>query len=463
MRRLAWLLACSAHCLPLDPPTGTWVLDEGEAGRYGACPTGQRNAAQDECLAACQAAAVYDGLAPPVYMKVVGAAANESHVPLGCSYSRAGKNAHAIFNSCGGGCRAEVGQKLQDRRRHSADLRGKRLLYRLACISNDASADGVASPLQPTRRATRGVSDQLILYTHIPKTGGASFVEDVTSIRRIGLSACAQLHLGKSSQSEWENNIKAAGVPLFLSGGCDFFTYEYRRAELQTLVQPILHGSINVSVTELVLLREPTTHVPSMFMHCQMGTGMKRHKYERTNISQWLSEYAKGNAQVGLQACAYDPRDHQVCALGEGEAVHPQITQTMERARAVVRDAFFVGILEHYGLSLCLLGVKLHGLHSAPVGCQCSNALVGPELTQETHTTHGTQPEKLILTGADLGAIGSLTTHDRVLYSDGLLRFLEDVKDAGLGCWLEMEAKGATDQILQSLRDNTPGAGANPD
>lgn len=285
-------------------------------------------------------------------------------------------------------------------------------------------------------------------------------MEDLTSIQAMGLSACSWLHTGSHNYVAWAKDISEKGVPRFLKswdpskGGCNFFTFEKQRAVLQNLTKPALDAVPDVNVTELVLLREPTTHVPSMFMHCQMGTGLERHNYTRINISQWLSAYDEGSVANAWDVCGYRPRDKQVCVLGDctigEEHVKPQMAEALGRARAVVRNAYFVGILEYYGLSLCVLNVKLHGLSKAPTGCQCKEARAEPKL-KETHRTHGTQPEYLTLTGADIGAIGRLTANDRILYSEGLLRFLTEVEEAGLSCWLEAEPADATDRILLSL------------
>ena len=139
---LAWLLSCSAHCLPhSDRPSRLsaapgWVLDErternAESTWPPSCPPGQRNAVQDECMEAVQAAAVYEGLDVVSYMKVVDVPQDDGAVPYGCSYSHAGNGGgHAVFNRNPAG-------------RSDSSVDG--LTYRLACIDGDASAEGALS------------------------------------------------------------------------------------------------------------------------------------------------------------------------------------------------------------------------------------------------------------------------------------------------------------------------------
>ena len=70
----------------------TWALDVVSAG-LSTCPEGQRNAEQDECLAALQEAV---GAANVTGFKVVNDG-EASPVPHGCSYSRGSSN--ALFNA----------------------------------------------------------------------------------------------------------------------------------------------------------------------------------------------------------------------------------------------------------------------------------------------------------------------------------------------------------------------------
>merc|ERR1711865_1148474 len=77
-------------------PVSTWALGIAAAG-IRACPEGQRNAEEDECLAVLREVI---GAAKVVGFKVVDDG-DGSGVPHGCSYSR--KSSNALFNRNVGG------------------------------------------------------------------------------------------------------------------------------------------------------------------------------------------------------------------------------------------------------------------------------------------------------------------------------------------------------------------------
>jgi len=130
------------------PAPRKWVLEdrlhvqrEGLANhRHHSCPPGQRNALQDECMEAVQAAAQHEGLEAPVNLKVVDVALEDGSeddsqdvrwqhdgVPYGCSYGRDGAGAgHALFNSDPAG---------------RSDSSDRGVTYRLACVNDATSTD----------------------------------------------------------------------------------------------------------------------------------------------------------------------------------------------------------------------------------------------------------------------------------------------------------------------------------
>lgn len=103
-----------------------WALDSrSRAAAAGECPTGQRTASSDECLAAVQAATQRLGL--EVHgLKSVTVGPTEGSVPPGCSYSSFSKT--AVFNRDpvgGDGWLQSTGSHMQARSSEQA--------YRLAC------------------------------------------------------------------------------------------------------------------------------------------------------------------------------------------------------------------------------------------------------------------------------------------------------------------------------------------
>ena len=290
----------------------------------------------------------------------------------------------------------------------------------------------------------------LFFFSHISKVGGRSFVQDAKSLLKI--DPCGPYKMGRGRDlKQWQHTLATRAVPLFRAGLCQFFTCEGPRSQLLEIIQPAVEKAN--AVYELVLLREPTAHMASMYMHCQIGTGMKRHGYVPIGFAEWL----RADPQQALRSCAYERQDYQTRMLGgssDNQEDGAPTVAALGRARETVNTARFVGILEHYGLSLCVLSAKFGPL---PVACNCSgwdgNSTIDDSLgasSVKTHwVRHSTQPEELHLTGADLGVIRDLTARDQVLYSQGVLRFQNEVNALNLGCWLD--SPDASQTLLRRL------------
>jgi len=308
-----------------------------------------------------------------------------------------------------------------------------------------ASTSGI-SPLQPTDvdntivRTPNTKKKPLFFFSHISNVGGRSFLQDARHILK--LSHCGPQSMGgKRNLATWHEALATKAVPLFRAGLCHFFSCEGSRSELLDVIKPALAKADKV--VELVLLREPTTHMASMYTHCQMGKGMRRHGYVPISFEDWL----RADDETAKHSCAYEREDFQVRMLGGSLQETTPTGATLQRAREIVKNAQFVGVLEHYGLSLCLLHVKLLEL---PVACECSEVSGNWSTpSNSSRTQHQTENEALQLTGGDLNTIRSLTARDQVLYSEGVLRFHAEVHSHGLDCWLDQP--DATQLLLQRL------------
>ena len=121
--------------------------------------------------------------------------------------------------------------------------------------------------------------------------------------------------------------------------------------------------------SHLHMLREPHSHILSMYGHCQTRRAKARNEYVPVSFHRWLALAAKfaetGRREDGEameKHCSYNPSNFQTRKLGAD----------LQAAKREVQDAAFVGLLEHYALSLCLLAAVVDG--EAPPECGCAAA-----------------------------------------------------------------------------------------
>jgi len=101
-------------------------------------------------------------------------------------------------------------------------------------------------------------------------------------------------------------------------------------------------------------------------------------------------------------------------------------SEGFEAAQRHVHQAFFVGLVENYHVSLCLLSAKVNG--TLPPGCSCADQ--GDEDTpRQSHFTHGVHlhsPEHL--PSSQLDMIDELTREDSWIYEMARKRFWVEVQ-----------------------------------
>lgn len=118
-----------------------------------------------------------------------------------------------------------------------------------------------------------------------------------------------------------------------------------------------------------------------------------------------------------------------------------------------LRSAFWLGIVELYDVSMCVLSFQLGQYDRNICGCdsrrlQMLNRAVGGvvEIRNPGKATNR-------LSAADLAAIEDMTHKDRILYSYALKLFLGRVKQAEMALGNQLMCAGMDNEDLISLKD----------
>ena len=221
------------------------------------------------------------------------------------------------------------------------------------------------------RESTHDQPSPFYVFTHVPKAGGTSFVDDAPSFA--GLASCGRLHCyGDGSKSA----LQAMGA-LRATEGCNFAACE---GNLSFIVRQLGEGSAEAGraaqapETHVFLLRKPHDHVVSMYAHCVARR--RWHHYEPIGFEDWVRlavaspsyEVQSGRETLDRKDamgkyCSYNPKDPATSRLGGGN---------LSAALEEVHHAGFVGVLEHYALSLCLFRVTV-GAGPLPPACACDD------------------------------------------------------------------------------------------
>jgi hypothetical protein len=177
--------------------------------------------------------------------------------------------------------------------------------------------------------------------------------------------------------------------------------------------------------------------------HCQ--TVSEKTKFLEISLEEWLTMaddwFAKsgkyGKSDEMGKYCAYNPHNLMTTLLSGYE---PEDTsrERLTVAKHEVTEAGFVGLIEHYALSLCLLSNVLDGVTLEE--CRCANA--GRDSEPQVNTTdnnHGSHSDTVEVSDRARALIERLTREDAQLYEVARARFERDVQKAGLDCWLENE------------------------
>jgi len=242
-----------------------------------------------------------------------------------------------------------------------------------------------------------------------------------------------------------QENLEAR-ANTWLEGECDVVGCEGTRVANQQVVFEHAKPSM---VRDLLLLRDPVDHVVSMFEMCAVNhpeSDNTTMNSDTSTFERWLAAWEANDRITAFSLCYYSPGNLQTTALVAAEGVTASARELAAAETLVSSDAYFVGLVESYSLSLCLLGAMVHGASSLPTGCTCDAAekqvelghTVEPNVRDESSDDHGTASVNVELTENALASIHRLTSLDRALYQVALSRFEADVRRSGLGCWIDL-------------------------
>ena len=329
---------------------------------------------------------------------------------------------------------------------------------------HDASLSGAGQLLDRgvTQHEQDGSSRPLYYFTHIPKAAGASFLQDLGG-SAINMTLCdggtkAACFPSMEKASDGIHPVPtleealAAKAAEWQQGECQVIGCEGARVDNENIVDLALQAQgaavPRSSIRELMLLREPVDHVVSMFAMCVANSPSYADDNSDTmanaTIEMWLDAYESGDRQTAGRLCYYQPNNLQTASLVKLEESAADSAKLEASVAFVNEEAYFVGVVERYSLSICLFGSMVHGLGALPLGCTCARAeqlaaagkTVEPIVRDETDETHGTVPVEP--SDQARASINRLTSLDAKLYQAAVSRFERDVRASGLGCWLDL-------------------------
>mmetsp|Transcript_9285 Transcript_9285/g.18947 ORF Transcript_9285/g.18947 Transcript_9285/m.18947 type:complete len:331 (-) Transcript_9285:180-1172(-) len=197
----------------------------------------------------------------------------------------------------------------------------------------------------------------------------------------------------------------------------------------------------------MIMFRSPRDHVHSQYHQCVQISGSNcklgnNHECWPANwtaahgFEDWIS-YFHGDSLVTFTGRCYNPHNLQARALtchqrSNHNAVEHNWEPPLERALANLRSIEFVGIVEFFDESICLL---LLGLRTLPPPPQCRCPTGTDAHSSASPRTHRSKTPPLATEDHVLHAIDRLTSIDFVVYQHALRLFFNRVheEEARLG------------------------------
>lgn len=320
------------------------------------------------------------------------------------------------------------------------------------------------------RTTTRDVAlTDVFLYTHIPKTGGASFAADVAwNSKHVNKIVGLPADMGALRPCLSTNTIDIHSWPGRSRGHnqstCNYVASEGILSKNSQAIPKYLERARG-KLANIILLREPESHVISMWAHCRAGVFVAPKDYVSPgSLESWLTLHGKGgplnHTRVGR--CEYNPDNPQTQHLGgdgcfpvrfwldgktkdvkSPECVNPAAppltpAQTLEVAIAVIESAAAIAINEHYDESVCLALATLRPAQSltrvsaSRYFAECIKLKRAPNSPIKKRRTHVSGNESAeIMTKSMRRTMFRLTEMDRVLYGIALRRFHADLAAIG--------------------------------
>lgn len=323
---------------------------------------------------------------------------------LGCVSCRPLEDAHTQSGMSSGavsllqvGVGARLSRDAQNKNAHLSKIHHQMPLFNEEASKVSATLDA------DNKSSANKLHGDWVYFLHIPKTGGSSFNNDARHILRL------------------------AGSGLQYEEGC------YAWAQMK------IHAD-----SVITMLRSPRAHVLSMHSHC--ATAPERTIFKtKSSFEEWVHSWVKLKASgtvhgdfapyvrdtdfvhsylTLLPFKCYNPIDMQCQRMTcEKPFRYPEHTD-VQKAIDNMAKSKFVGILELYHESMCLL-------HAKTIGLLPSNCLCGQQNTDgEHHNTHGVKQHSVDdISEAVLEEVDQLTSGDRVLYSAALERFMQEVAE----------------------------------
>lgn len=193
------------------------------------------------------------------------------------------------------------------------------------------------------------------------------------------------------------------------------------------------------------MVREPLHHLLSIYTWCKTAPEQgNRQKFAKQfpSFTQWVQDWHRHyngstatDHQWRTEASRYchDPRnlqvtrfantdEHEVCG-SQGVNRHANLTLAMLN----MQDTDFMGIMEAYHESLCLLHVKALG--QVPPDCHCEDKETFRNYKHVAVDTHGTAEHHLDdIPNNVLREARYVTFQDRMLYRQAVYRFTQEVR-----------------------------------
>jgi hypothetical protein len=183
----------------------------------------------------------------------------------------------------------------------------------------------------------------------------------------------------------------------------------------------------------IAMLRSPRTHVLSQYFHCRTsGAHAYGHDFIHESFPEWIEAWSDNLEKLEqiktAPFCCYHPVNMMAAHFSCGNATtgiaahfHPDSSQILKRK---VEQLAFVGLVEAYPESLCLLRIRETG--QFPEECACG---AEGDAATVSHNTHGSQKHNISDYSESVWEkVDKLTSLDQELYDIAKARFLSDIK-----------------------------------
>ena len=187
--------------------------------------------------------------------------------------------------------------------------------------------------------------DKFFYHIHVPKTGGQSLFLAIVDTPKEPKYNCNTLPCCDKTLNAQDDLIGRIGG----QGNCSFFSYEVKPAMVNSVM-----GRDPAVFKGMSFFRDPMEHAFSALQHMKT----MRPKEACQNATQYLA---------GEKCKMYNISNLQTTRMGYSPAAGE-----MDLATAIERTnkLFFVGIVQHYAASICLLRYQLGQFHKEACDCR---------------------------------------------------------------------------------------------